>query len=548
MNLSLRFLPHIPCVLWLFWIATFSSVNAQQPVLPPVETPPWAKDKLSAQQRVFVREFRFEGNKAISTNELARVVAPFVSKELTSEQLEEARRAVTLHYVNRGYINSGAVLPDQTIKDGIVRLKIVEGALSAVNIKGNRWLSESYIKSRAARGAGTPLNMNGLRDSLQVLRENPNVKQVNAELKPGVAPGESVLDVQVKEQMPLRLGVEMNNYRPPSVGSEEILLNAAHMNLTGHNDPLSISYGIAHANDGFEFSGLNNFGGSYTLPLNAADTTLSVFGSRNDFAVIEEPFNELDIESESHRYGLSLRHPVWRSGNRELALAITGERRHSETFLLGEPFSLSPGAVDGETDITAVRFVQEWTARGQNHVFAVRSTLSWGVDAFHATDDGSERDAKFFSWLGQVQYLRRLFDTPAIVVLRADAQWTGDQLLAMEQFSVGGATSVRGYRENQLVRDRAVISGVEVRVPVWTDKAGNNLVQLAPFFDFGGAWNVDADNEPETITSAGIGLMVTPNRHVNCSIFWGHRFREFEGQHGNVQDLGIHFRLAVDVF
>src|SRR5438093_1425953 len=55
---------------------------------------------LSSTLRLFVRAFRFEGNTVFSSNELAKLTAPYVNREISSEELEEARRAVTLHYVN----------------------------------------------------------------------------------------------------------------------------------------------------------------------------------------------------------------------------------------------------------------------------------------------------------------------------------------------------------------------------------------------------------------------------------------------------------------
>ena len=88
-------------------------------------------------------------------------------------------------------------------------------------------------------------------------------------------------------------------------------------------------------------------------------------------------------------------------------------------------------------------------------------------------------------------------------------QWTDEPLLALEQFSVGGFETVRGYLENQLVRDRGIVSSVEFRVPVLFNKAGAGIVQLAPFFDFGGAWNVEGSPSPTSIYSIGVGLLVS---------------------------------------
>jgi hemolysin activation/secretion protein len=515
-------------------------VTAQQ------DTPP----QLSGLARVFVRRFHFEGNTVFSDEELSRVVAPYIGREITREELQEARRAVTLRYVNQGYINSGAVIPEQEVRDHTITLRIIEGRLTEIEVTGNRWLRGRYLQQRLNLWAGPPLNANELREGLQLLRENPNVQQVNAELQPAALPGEARLLAHVLDQQPFRLGLQVDNARPPSVGAEEILLLVGDRNLTGHSDALDLSYGIAHNGaDGFVFSKLDNVAGSYALPVTDRDTTLRVYGSKDDFTIIEEPFNPAGITSKSDRYGVSLRQPLYRTASRELALALTFERRESVTFLLGQPFSLTPGAVNGKTRISAIRLAQEWIDRNQNQVLAMRSTFSFGVDSFDATDAGTEPNARFWAWLGQFQYVRRLFNTGNQLILRTDVQWTDEPLLSLEQFTLGGASNVRGYRENQLVRDRGVYSGIEVRVPVLVNKTGAPVVQLAPFFDFGAGWNVDADTpEPTSISSAGIGVLFSPDEHLRAQLYWGHAFRNIDTSGNNPQDLGINFQVNFEAF
>src|SRR5215510_9627843 len=103
------------------------ATNLGAQVLPPPPASQMQSNRLDSAARLFVRGFRFEGNTAFSNEELAKVTEPFTNREITSGELEEARRAVTLHYINHGYVSSGAVLPDQTPTNGIVTLRIVEG-------------------------------------------------------------------------------------------------------------------------------------------------------------------------------------------------------------------------------------------------------------------------------------------------------------------------------------------------------------------------------------------------------------------------------------
>jgi hemolysin activation/secretion protein len=521
-------------------------------VLPPPTARPDEANKLGTLARLFVRGYRFEGNRAFPEAELAKVTEPFTNREISSEEIEQARRAVTLHYINHGYVNSGAVIPDQNPSDGIILIRIVEGVLSGTELHGNKWLRDGYIKDRLERWSTQPLNLSKLQEGLQLLRQNSNVQQVNAELKPGNAPGQSLLDLRVEDQQPFRLGLQIDNQRPPSVGAAQIWLLASDLNLTGHSDPLELRYGIANSGaHGLEFSGADNLEGSYLLPFTRFDTTLGLHGSRLNTSIVEDTFLPLDITSLTDSYGVVLRQPVYQTANQEAALSVGFDYRKNETSLLGEPFNISRGAVEGEMAVSVLRLSQEWIQRGQNHVLALRSTFNLGLDVLDATDNGISGDpnAKYFSWLGQGQYVKRLFDTQNQLVLRVTGQWTAESLLALEQLSVGGLESVRGYLENQLVRDRGIVSSVEFRLPVLFNKAGAGIVHLAPFFDFGGAWNVADSPSPTTIYSTGLGLLLAPDKHISAQIYWGYRLRHVEiPDDAGGQGLGLSFRINIRAF
>jgi hemolysin activation/secretion protein len=527
-----------------FWVPL-----AAQILPPPPQPDP---NRLAAATRLVVREFQFEGNQVFTAAELTQVTSSYTNREISTADLEQARRAVSLHYVSHGYINSGAVIPDQDPTNGIVRIRIVEGRLTGINLSENNWLSDRYIKSRVARWSKAPLNMNELREGLQLLRQNPNVTQVNAELKPGAVPGESQLDLRLADQQPFCVGLQVDNQRPPSVGSEEIWALASDQNLTGHSDPLELRYGLAHrGEDHLEFSEFDNVEASYRVPFTRYDTTLGIHGSRLNTALVEDLFVPLDISSLTTSYGVELRQPIHQTANQQAALTLGFDHRRNKTWLLDAPFSLSPGSINGEMKVSSLRFSQEWLQRGPNYVVALRSTFNFGLDVLDSTDDGisSNPDGTYFSWQGQAQYVQRLFKTQNQLVLRVSGQWTDDRLLALEQFSVGGFDTVRGYLENQLVRDRGVVASAEFRVPVLFNKAGAGIVSLAPFFDFGGAWNVGGSSDPTTISSLGMGLLVTPNKHISAQLYWGYRLRDIvKPDNAGAQGAGISFRINIEAF
>ena len=114
-------------------------------LLPPAPIPP--KTGPFPDLRVFVREIKGTGSTIFSAEELAKVTAPYVNREVTSEDLEALRVALTLLHVNNGYVNSGAILPDQSVSEGVVTYQIIEGGLTAVDVKETGGFAPAIFKS-----------------------------------------------------------------------------------------------------------------------------------------------------------------------------------------------------------------------------------------------------------------------------------------------------------------------------------------------------------------------------------------------------------------
>jgi len=489
--------------------------------------------------------FHFDGNQVFSDEQLQAIAAPFVGRPIGIADLEELRHRLTLLYVNGGYINSGAILPDQRVKDGTLTYRIIEGRISRIDIQGNGGLDPDYITDRMRLGSGPPLQLDALQERFQLLLEDPLIEQLNGSLGPGTQPGESRLDLKVKRAKPYDITFSADNYLPPSIGAIEGRLDITARNLTGYGDALSLL-----ARKG---SGSWGFNGRFSIPVTASGTRVWLRVESTDSSIIEERLKALDIESRIRGVEVGIRHPVYRSLVHSLSLGAALAIRRNESTLLDAPFSFTPGSVRGRSKLAALRLLTDYEYSSKTQVFSARSTVSIGLDAFNATDnDNGLPDGQFVAWLGQTQYARRILDNGAQLVARADLQLSSDNLLAMEQIPLGGRYTVRGYRENELVRDQGVIASIEFRYPL----SGPNGIlplpgrlQIAPFVDYGYGWNkkdiIGLFAEGEQLLSAGVGLYWTLPSHAYAELFWGHAFinaPDFDDH--DLQDDGFHFRLS----
>lgn len=532
----------------------------RRPVLPPIPPERPEGQEPGPGLRLLVRQIRITGNTVFSDRELAAVTRAYIDHYVTQEDLETLRIALTRLYVDRGYINSGAILPDQTVVDGIITFHIIEGELTEVTLEGNHWFRMGYLRQRLTLGIEPPLNIGDLQESLQRLQQDDRIERLQAELRPGVRLGESELYVRVTEQLPFFVALEFNNYQAPSIGAERGLLTLAHRNVTGHGDVLTFTFGRS--------PGLKlQVDTSYTLPLNRWDTTLSLRYRRNDTSVVEARFEDLDIGSESETYTIAIRHPLYRTLRREFALTLSGEHLESKTSLGGEAFSFSPGVQDGKSRVSVLRLTAEWTDRTPSQVIAVRSRFSLGINALGATinpggddpttlrNEADDPDSRFFAWLGQFQWARRLTAWDLQLLLRLDVQLTTEPLLPLEQIAVGGRFSVRGYRENQLVRDNGVIVSLESRLPVVRHQRWAEFIQLIPFVDVGHGWNRKLETpDPTLLLSVGLGLRwaATWNTRLpvrsQVEVFWGYPLKDVDNKGDDLQDKGLHLQVVVTAF
>jgi hemolysin activation/secretion protein len=241
-----------------------------------------------------------------------------------------------------------------------------------------------------------------------------------------------------------------------------------------------------------------------------------------------------------------------RSRYQEFALGFTASRRESRTSILGYDFPLSPGAEDnGETEISALRFFQDWTQQGDNHVFAARSEFSLGVNWFDATTHNSEPDSQFFAWRGRSQWVRRLDDNgEALLVVRGDVQLTPDALVPFEQISLGGQSTARGYRQDALLADNGVLASVELRLPLLQIPQWQGKLDIVPFLDAGVVWNSDSRNDPERngLISGGVGLRLRLGDRLRMGLDFGIPFVDLEDRGDSWQEEGVYFSVESRLF
>jgi hemolysin activation/secretion protein len=279
----------------------------------------------------------------------------------------------------------------------------------------------------------------------------------------------------VEEQPRFSVGVGTDNHRATSTGADTYNAFFSARDLTGYGEQINGSSGKSQ--------GTNIGSASLSVPVSARNSSFQIYYSRSVADIIDARFEALDIASHFEIRGVSFTHPLIKTIADRFSVVLGFESNRSTTYLLGEPFSFSPGAENGGAATTVGIVGLDWVDHGQSNVSALRITYRHGFDALNATiynpnapsaalENPTGADGRFGLVRGRFSFIQRLNAAPGLgwlndraqVVLRGTAQLALDPLMTLEKLAIGGVNTVRGYAENLLVRDNGVAGTLEFQL------------------------------------------------------------------------------------
>ena len=576
----LNFLLYLTSIFYFAWGSCLNTLQAQpiptipnqqrpnfpdqlkplpEKILPPLDSPspnPEDSDQniiLSPESvpgNILVNKFELIGNEVLTESEIAEIVEPFLLKRISLIELLEVPRKITESFVEKGFITTSAIIFPQVIEDRVVKIKIIPGTVEAINIAGLNALKPGYIRSRLAEATRSPVNQNKLLAALQLLEIDPLIADISAELSAGIEPNSSLLEVKITEADTFNIGVGIDNSQVISIGSFRQQISLNENNLTGIGDRFNIAYSRSAGSDA-----LSNL--SYELPINSRNGTIKLTHNRADNQVIQEPFDALNIESNTEFYELSFRQPVSKSVAQEFNLGFNFAHESSQTtFLDDEAFPNLTQATDsdGRTRVTTVGFFQDFLKRDRNQVLFLRSQFQLGIDVLGATIDSEQADGEFVSWQGYGEYIYAL-SRKNVLAFKGNMQFASDDLPSIKQFSAGGINSVRGYPQNIVTGDNGIFFSTELRSTILTRSDNQNsspqvTLEFIPHLDFGKAWNTrtSPNQSASALLSLGAGLKLSLSQNLIATIDWSFPILEVDAPDDSLQANGIYFSIQSELF
>jgi hemolysin activation/secretion protein len=394
-----------------------------------------------------IRQIDVQGATHLDADTRDQLLASYLGRCLGVPQLNELLKAITDHYLDQGYVTTRAYLPQQDLSTGTLRIIVIEGKLEGLD--SSELASDRELAMTFPGHLGETLNLRELEQLVDQLTRLPS-RQAQLELVPGEQVGGSRMFLKGERSKPWRASATRNNDGDISTGEQQMGLGLDWDSPLGLADQLSLRANSDAVSDQWRHSDNQSF--LYSLPWGwwtfSSSYSQSYYRTRSE----NTGFNfTLDGDSKTHQ--LRAERVLHRDSVSKTAFN----------------FGLSHLRTRNYVDNTLIESSSTRLTEGQlgfNHGRRVGSAFvnldaglqrgSGALDAQGAGDPhGSEPVARYTKYSFTLSYLQPFqigeenfsFDSLAY------GQRSEDVLFSPQRISLGGLSSVRGFKDQSLSSD-----------------------------------------------------------------------------------------------
>lgn len=403
-----------------------------------------------------VKNIRITGNTLFDEATLHILVADAEGREFTLSELGKLAARITDYYHSHGYPLTRAIIPAQTIEDGIVTIEVIEARYDRINLNNQSRVNDSLLQATLAPlQSGQPIQQLALDRSLLLLSDIPGVTN-RATLLPGQTAGTSDLNIQTFPAPYVTGSVSLDNDGNRYTGRVRAGGTVNLVDPLHHGDILSAS-GMSSG------SGMNYARVSYESLLNGSGTRLGGAYSALHY-ILGDTLAPLNGHGTAQVSSLWAKHPFIRSQNADLY----GQLQYDNKVLRDN--------IDTSSTFTD-RTLANWTASLSGDLRD--GLLSGGVNTWNlgltsgrvsfdnasaqlADSTTARTQGSFSKWNANLARLQSLSQSNSLF-LALSGQWASSNLDSAEKMVAGGPYTVRAYDMGVVSGDSGYLGTVELR-------------------------------------------------------------------------------------
>lgn len=367
------------------------------------------------------------------------------NKVMTSEDINNLVDLINIQYRKRNIITAEAFLPVQNLKGGVLKIELVEAKIGKVNVEGNKFNRKWFLESQYSQKPGAILDLKTLQSDLEHFNEKARSVKLAAKLRPGEEYGTTDVTLQAEEQCPYHISATYDSFGRETTGLLRGGILANTDTLLGFQDRLTAAINMSRSSVAPYLD--------YNVPINKKGTRVgfSYIYGRNDIS--SGQYRDFDITSRTNVFSTYITHPLIQNSRGSLSLNASGNIKLATA-------SISDYMYSKYKDYNiSVGFGGQYRFKRSMLYGSVYSTN--GIINNQMTSEKED----FTKISGDFYYIHYL-PKNIIATIRTGGQYSPDNLAYLEQYQIGGISSVRGYTESLLMAASSYYASLELLFPI----------------------------------------------------------------------------------
>jgi hemolysin activation/secretion protein len=407
--------------------------------------------------------FQVEGNSLLPQRSIETLLAPFAGKNRGFADVERAVQALQGAYHRRGFKLVRVVLPEQELNEGVVRLQVVEARIGKVIVEGNTVFDRANIRHSlpGLREGQTP-DVDRISASLKLANESP-AKKTTLQLQSSDTPDEIDAMVRIVDDKAWKVGLTVDNTGNSQTGETRLGLLYQHANVGGLDHVASLLYTTSPEQP----RNVSIYAAGYHIPLYALGDSIDLYGAYSNVnaGTVSAGTFDLQVSGKGSAYGIRYNQNLGTLRGIESKLVYGLDHRAYED-------DIALGGIPLGSDVTVhpvgLTYLGRWTP-----AFAETGAYIGAIANVPGGSNGSDADfdrvragaSASYTILRYGASYRQSLPKDWQIHFNLNGQYTRDLLVPGEQFAVGGASSVRGFREREIANDVGYFYNAELYTP-----------------------------------------------------------------------------------
>ncbi|MBC3364075.1 ShlB/FhaC/HecB family hemolysin secretion/activation protein [Pseudomonas sp. SWRI154] len=490
--------------------------------LPGKEAKPIQPTKPADTRCFQIETIELKGADALSEHERQRLLKPYINQCLGVPQLNELLKTVTDAYLEKGLVTSRAYLPQQDLSSGRLQVLVVEGRLEGLRGAEDSGLSERELAMSFPGRPGDLLNLREIEQMIDQLNRLPS-NRVEMELAPGQDIGGSEVLVKNTAQKPWRAGLSRHNDGQKNTGEQQWGVSLDWDNPLGLADQLALRGGHDAISDHQKTS--RNAMLYYNLPFGWWNLSYSY--SQTEYRAPGQTNGRIFKQTgDSQNHQLRLERVVHRDAVSKTSLNTGLAYLRTNNFLEDSKIGVSSNR------ISEAQFGINHGRRIGNAFVNLDLGLQNGIGALDAQGDHDPRpgqpDARYRKYTATLSYLQpfQVWGESFSFSSLMTGQRSEEALFSPQRMSLGGLSSIRGYKDQTLAGDSGGYWRNDLR---WSRPV--TLQWLRPVFaEYGTSLGYDQgvirgnhyNKEPNGRMSSNSLELFARGEHLSASVTFAH--------------------------